>query len=1183
MSSSQWTVDDEVRLADYLVDQVCDGARGRLDDECLANQPRDRYFIGSLRPRDDHEELRAISNELLAKLAPTAIGADLRVRPSGESFYLQVDLEWACYYRVLPTYQQQLEHQRRVGASAVAEATAPAEAVAGDDGTEESATALGEDAPDSDVDIDDEATATPTPPPPQNVSSRRRRPSDSLYVIFEKIVCRAQASVGFQRTGEGQWEPSVAALEAAIMAEMGRAQGVALSDGGRLRASGPASEPVRVPETALASSATYATFLGSLNRDVEPVWKLDVTAAVITASDPLDVDISVQFINTSPRLLNPRGRESLNTETYLFDVRAGLEMAGAEARPFHILLAPRGFRYDRELWGRGFNSDVVQEGPTAFRTEAAPVYRQARYVTRQEPAATYEELSTDPVPLLGRIATAMREYLATWDTAEEAYRRSPHWSEFAEEFSSDRGRFEGELGRFERGVELIQGSPDINLAFRLTNETFRRGANREWRLFQLVFLVSQLPGMSALAGGRDAPDREFVDIVFFPTGGGKTEAYLATLVFSCFFDRLRGKSAGVTAWIRFPLRLLTLQQTQRITAAIATAELVRRQTSNPLLADPRLANSDPFAVGYFVGQDGSPNEIADPATMRYGASRFAAAWSQALDDRARQKWKRIAKCPACNTLTVHVDFDRDTARLSHLCTNPGCAFPGGVLPIYVVDNEIYRYLPTVMVGTIDKLAGLGNQRKMSMVFGRVDGQCSVHGYYFRNCTQSGCTDRTRLRPGRPPGLSGPSLFVQDELHLLREGLGTFDGHYETFAQELSRLFGNPTIKVIASSATIEAFGRQVEHLYGRSSAIARVFPGPGPRLSESFYARTLGHPQRLFVGVLPHNKTISNAMLELLELYHRVVAKLRELPAGAPSPFGCSMAPGTTGWDLLLDSYVTSLTYFRSKRELDSVGFDIESDLNPNLVADGLQPVELLTLEGGIGTDEVERTLAHLERVRPPAERHPDAVLATNMVSHGVDVDRLNMMLFDGMPSLTAEYIQASSRVGRRHCGVVFVGLHPARERDQSHYRYFRKYHQFQGQLVEPVAINRWAKFAIDRTLPGLFMAVVLQVLATSGPGNPGVFYQVDTLKRKIAAGDITADSFAPMLEQAYFGASSPETLADMQRRVRRLLDQIIDSPGSVSMASDALIPKPMTSLRDVDEQLEIELDSLGQNWTAIS
>ena len=350
-----------------------------------------------------------------------------------------------------------------------------------------------------------------------------------------------------------------------------------------------------------------------------------------------------------------------------------------------------------------------------------------------------------------------------------------------------------------------------------------------------------------------------MDIIFFPTGGGKTEAYLATIVFHCFFDRLRGKTAGVTAWTRFPLRLLTLQQTQRVADIIGMAELVRREQ-----VDPRFIGEgvDGFAVGYFVGQGGSPNEIVNPTVQQYASAEDQFTWTKVNDPQARQDWKRVVRCPSCQTATVNIDFDVPSTRLVHRCNQPDCRFPNGEIPVYIVDNEIYRYLPCVLVGTIDKLAGIGNQRKFTLLLGRVDGRCATHGYYKGRCCQKDCTNSRLLDHRIPQGLSGPTLFVQDELHLLKEGLGTFDAHYETFTQQLLREFGQYTpLKIIASSATIEAFARQINHLYGRSPDQAQVFPGLGPTLGQSFYAETLPYPQRLYVGIIPHNKTIFNTIL----------------------------------------------------------------------------------------------------------------------------------------------------------------------------------------------------------------------------------------------------------------------------------------------------------------------------------
>lgn len=781
----------------------------------------------------------------------------------------------------------------------------------------------------------------------------------------------------------------------------------------------------------------------------------------------------------------------------------------------------------------------------------------------------------------------MDEYQQVWEQERQHYINSdPGWvAEHGAEFEGDRQNFYKDYERFQLGYELIRTNPDICTAFKLTNETFRRTTKTGWRLFQIVFLVIQIPDIYELTDPTPAGSskREHVDIIYFPTGGGKTEAYLATIVFHCFYDRLRGKKAGLTAWTRFPLRLLTLQQTQRIADIIGLAELVRIEQH-----DTRFSGNDVdgFAVGYFVGQDGSPNEITDPRGNRFASLKTQSTWSKVNDANVRQGWKRVARCPSCGTATVSVEFDAKTTRLIHRCSQTDCLFPQGILPIFIVDNEIYRYLPCVIVGTIDKLAGLGNQRKFAILLGQVDGRCSQHGYYKSCCCQKDCTDKKKLQRSIPNGLSGPTLFVQDELHLLKEGLGTFNGHYETFTQTLLREFGQEhTLKIIASSATVEAFDRQINHLYGRRPDQARVFPSQGPTLSQSFYAETLPTPQRLYVGVIPHNKTIFNSVLELIELYHREIQKLQHLTTGMPNPYNGQILPGTSEWKQLLDLYSTSLTYFSGLRELNSMRTDLEGDVITNLLRDGLNPIVISELTGSTSTDEVYRILESLEW--PTVSTTPQAVLATSMVSHGVDINRLNSMIFYGMPRQNAEYIQASSRVGRSHVGIVFSCLHPMRERDQSHYAYFKKFHEFLGKLVEPVAINRWSKFSINRTLPGLFMGVLLQLIANrSIEQNPNQFYMIDFVRKKIGDRSLRSEHFIPILEDAY-GVKNPVTPGEIafreeiNLRVKQYLDWILTPSAGLRFVSEVLIPQPMSSLRDVDESIPIELDHIGTHWTS--
>ncbi|MBZ0099801.1 MAG: hypothetical protein K8F30_11985 [Taibaiella sp.] len=923
-------------------------------------------------------------------------------------------------------------------------------------------------------------------------------------------------------------------------------------------------------------------------------WKIKVSSRENETAEQGEKLFSIEFTNVSREKFaddhqsKNKRKQSKNLEGFIFDVGAAFGFSNCHTRALEFELAPRGFRYDPTLLARGFNCNVIM-APSDIGydlvTETMPILKQLRYQTQTQPEASFAKLAEDPLPVLLQVLESMREFRNMWTNEEHLYEREKWWRpQYLTEFLNDREQFEREIQRFERGIELIEANPDVLLAFKLTNETFRQGPKKSWRLFQIVFLVSQIPDIAALVNPNsiDANDRSVVDIIYFPTGGGKTEAYLSTIVFHCFFDRLRGKRAGVTAWTRFPLRLLTLQQTQRVADVIGLAELVRKeQTDEPRLSARGVA---PFGVGYFVGSSATPNSLKPP----YGDKPPDADWLIATDRSDRQRWKRIVTCPSCRSATIEVTFDEKDVRLYHRCTNPSCRFDNGIIPVYVVDQEIFRYLPSVIVGTIDKLAGIGNQRRMSLLLGKVEGWCPDHGWYIDKCTQDGCSrskkDMIKLKP--EVGLSGPTLFVQDELHLLKEGLGTFDSHYETFTQRLLREFGQQQPKIIASSATIEAFERQIEHLYGRRvPQEARIFPGTGPRLEYSFYAETLKYPQRIFVGIMPHNKTIFRSILELIQYYHETVQYLTSLADTDTNPYGGVIQPGTVEWNELLDLYTTSLTYFLNLRELYSVKTDLEGAINPELEHNNYRPLLVSELTGGVSTSDVAITLERLER-KSRKQEPPDTVLATNMVSHGVDIDYLNAMIFYGMPPHVAEYIQSSSRVGRANVGLVFMCMHPAHERDQSHYSYFSKFHEYLGQLIEPVAINRWSRFSITRTLPGLFMSIMLQIVSQRFDASGGRFTRLDFVKQQIRDGKITEQDFIPFLEEAYqiVGETSPGAVAfkeGIKLGVHQFFDQILGAGPHVEWVSDALIPPPMRSLRDVDEQLEIELDDNGSRWAS--
>ena len=1162
----------------------------RNELECTHNYPRDVYFIGNLRPYrneiDNQFEQNEHSQELPNKLALVAFGAEFLVHPKNKTVIVDVTLSWACYYRVFPTLEQQRNYQRHTNVenNDLSELVGQRQLIRRNGEYIDSIYAQEDDLTFAEIERENQIAEAYTPEIAHSALDRHRArtPKDSLFIRFRKIPCQCSGKVFLTCNQDGTWSVDVSQLQTSLDQEMDSVQQIIASDPERIRTSGNLKR-VKIPETALETEETYYSFLQSLQIDTQPEWKWDVRGETWAPGrvDPSERVLAIEFVNISPM------EESPNTEPFLFETEAAFVFTGCEVCPFELDLAPRGFRYNRQVWGRGINCAVERLSENTYITTHTPIYPQMRYLTKTVPSAKFSDLAENPIPILDSILHAMEEYREVWKQERQNYTNSdPKWEDqHASEFDQDFQKFEEEIEDFQRGYELINSNPDIRFAFQLTNETFRRTQKTEWRLFQIVFLVSQIPAIAALQdpNSPDVKDRERVDIIYFPTGGGKTEAYLGTIVFHCFFDRLRGKAAGVTAWTRFPLRLLTLQQTQRVADIIGLAELVRREQS-----DPRLNGNDVdgFAVGYFVGQGGSPNETIDPRKYPRANAETHVVWSQVNDPDLRQYWKRIVRCPSCRTSTIRVEFDARSIRLIHRCTQPTCRFPNGVIPVYIVDNEIYRYLPSVIVGTIDKLAGLGNQRKFALLFGQVDGRCTLHGYYKGRCCQKDCNNPTLLRQVVPKGLSGPTLFVQDELHLLKEGLGTFDGHYETFVQRLQMEFGQTHhLKIIASSATIEAFERQVNHLYGRSSSLARVFPGLGPILGQSFYAETLSIPQRLYVGLIPHNKTIFNTILELIESYHREILSLQHLSFDDKNPYGGVLKPGTPEWRELLDLYATSLTYFLASRELDSIRTDLEGDVIPNLQRDGLPPLSIFELTGSTSTDEVSTIL---ERLETPSlsTNSADVVLATSMVSHGVDVDRLNTMFFYGIPRQNAEYIQASSRVGRSHVGIVFICFHPVRERDHSHYAYFNKYHEFLGQLVEPVAINRWSIYSINRTLPGLFMGILLQLIANiSGESNPNRYYMLNFVRGKINDGIIQPEHFVPLLEQAYAVQNPTMRCEEIFREkikncVGKYFRWILSPSSGATFVSDVLYPKPMRSLRDVDEAIPIELDSLGTQWT---
>lgn len=762
----------------------------------------------------------------------------------------------------------------------------------------------------------------------------------------------------------------------------------------------------------------------------------------------------------------------------------------------------------------------------------------------------------------------MGEYLKVWDERVEALAGLER-----EEATRSRERFIEECERYRRGVSLIGDAqyPNVRRAFSLMNEAMGLSVQRfdQWHLFQLVFIVSQLPGLAAREHRElSKPGDDNVDILWFAAGGGKTEAFLGLILWQAFFDRLRGKRQGVAAFVRFPLRLLTFQQLQRLSKGLATAELIRSREG---------LGGERFSIGYFAGRSVTPNKIDDMTHRRF------------VENGVDERFRRVFSCPfpGCNG-TVAVRYEAALRLVAHACTKADC--PGGTqrLPIYVVDDDLYRFLPTVIVSTVDKLALMGHNSKFANLFGRFDLVCDCHGASFRDSNAGLCQAAKEFSDGGRPTTCGtasvtcgpfhdpgPALLVQDELHLLSEELGTFDAHYETAALALARGLGSQPWKIVAATATIEKFEQHSWHLYLRR---ARQFPGPGPAAYESFYYRQdLGRVGRIFVGVLGIGRKHTPAVTRALSLLYLELQAARELYESAPD-----LASATYGTAILdrgdaqrlVFAYELPLTYVLTRKGSDQVAEAIESRVKKELRELAPEHGDLLVdmFNGGVDVSEM---IAAMERIRTAdPSGDPSArlrgLVTTNIIGHGVDVDRFNIMVFAGFTRLVAEYIQASARVGRTFPGISILVATPQSERDRSIFDRFAKFHEYLDRLVDPSAVNRWPEPALARTVPGLLCAYLLGVAAQRVGRVLSTVERIQERYGKPGGEALEESEVLAWMEEAYgvSMAPTPEYRARIGTYTNNAYRQIISAPPQTGRRprSVNMYLSAMRSLRDVDD-----------------
>ena len=630
------------------------------------------------------------------------------------------------------------------------------------------------------------------------------------------------------------------------------------------------------------------------------------------------------------------------------------------------------------------------------------------------------------------------------------------------------------LRRMKEGIEILSNddikSRTIWTSFLLANKAMymqreqlniqKNDPNREfyWRPFQLAFLLLSIKSIVDDSSEKDDADRNLVDLIWFPTGGGKTEAYLGLTAMTIFYRRLAypHESGGTTVIMRYTMRLLTTQQYLRAATLICACELIRFEENKKI--NGLKLGEDEITIGLWVGSEHTPNKLADANT------KIAKLAKAKTDFDIENNFKfQVRKCPWCGRSLIPVwnkekekyeggsgFISTSTANMSVSCTNENCDFNSsnwGALPIKMVDEDLYNNPPTLLFGTVDKFAMLAWKNESGKFFG------------------IGTNNRA------------PELIIQDELHLISSSLGTIVGLYEAAIDKLCSL-GKSKPKIIASTATIRRAVEQCRALYNRS---VRQFPSPGIDSTDSYFSREgkIEHSNskygRLYVGMM------SPKVKDMLET--KAIANMLQASKALKM-----LDENGNEDEELKDAFWTLVVYFNTTRELgmcrslvnDNVVSSIRS-LSYINACDQRIIGHVYELTGQTKTGELVKSLDTIEKITyqdiKNSQYPANIVLATNMISVGIDIPRLNVMLIVGQPKLTSEYIQASSRVGRNNPGVSFVIYDSSKSRDRSHYEQFKPYHESFYKYVEPTGVTPFSEPARKRALPALVVTLLRNML----------------------------------------------------------------------------------------------------------
>lgn len=862
-------------------------------------------------------------------------------------------------------------------------------------------------------------------------------------------------------------------------------------------------------------------------------------------------EIVVQLVNNTNKIA-----KAGSYETAIFN--GGLKIkSNVDFLPIQLNSLKYYYTDNPTLPALGNNCTVIKKD-NYIETENIPIYYQNRVITidKFNSYVEFAKLVEDPISNLKYIHREMNKKLNEYKKDLENIKNivdSTYLNSFGEEISE----FEHEIRRFYYGIELIENKSDVRQAFKLMNETF--ALNKKyigWRMFQIVFIVSEIADMinceyhgTPNFDERDT-DIDNVDLIYFPTGGGKTETFLGCVIFSAFFDRIRGKENGATAIIKYPLRLLAAQQLDRVLVLTINANKTKEKYQ---------LTGDQFSVGFFTGSKNTPNEISEKKLQEINSLP---------QETKNNLYRQIDICPICKK-EMNVSFDASSWKLTHVCSDPNCGF---IPPIYIVDDEIYRFAPTFIISTIDKMANIGTSMGFKSLFGQSKNRCHQHGFlkYNDKCYVNKCKCSIDYDIERKDPI--PTLSIQDELHLVNESLGTFDSHYESliqyYCENLVPKEQRKKIKFIGATATISDYQRHIRGLYNKN---AKKFPTSVKK--ENFYSKTDENDiSRIIVGAALYGGSITDSIQKMVTLFRIIVSKWMVDCADklqAVKELGFSGDENTLL--SILHNYLISIIYNNSKNDAGTIRAVLENQGSNMLRSENVQDFDIAEITGDVEFKTIKNVMHDVESDSNKYNTK-NVIVATSAISHGVDEDCFNQIFFFGMPNQTSEYIQAYSRVGRAYTGIVFDVFRIIRDRDKSYLKNFYNFHQYKDLLINPVPINRYAKNAIYSTLPGIFAALLYQHYVKKS--------KAIEVTKLINSGGFNLETILEDIKQIYDCNFQDSKLYEeiIVFEVTKMFNAFKNNTSSEITIADLIRNSnskhkgPMTNLRDVDIPLEIEM-----------